>query len=261
MRLFFLLLLIPINAIALYDGNPSLPMMPEHGFFISKEDWLGLKIGYLFDYVYDRKLHLDGIDQGLSRKKVQKYESLSNFGSITANFNDRVEVFGLLGVMSSELSQKPFSNTKITYHSNNQFAWGVGGRAIVAYWGDLQFCVNAQYVKSNPHVSSLKVNGNSYSTHHTDIDYTQWQIGIGISYRFNWVIPYVGVDYSDFREKIAHLKSIKFVIPSAQVTFKNSEMFGIFLGFGFAAPLGFQVNMEARFINENALSLSMDFKF
>lgn len=260
-RLIFLLLLMPLSAIALYNGNPSLPMMPEEGLFISKEHWLGLKAGYEFNRVYDRKLHMEGQHLEHCTKKVQKYESLSNFGLVTLNFNDRAELFGSLGSLSSEISHHPFSDTKISYHSGTNFAWGVGGRAILAYWGDLQLSVNAEYVKSHPGLSSLKVNGKSYPTRHAEIDYCEWQVGIGVSYRFNWFVPYIGVDYADFRERIEHLDSIKFLIPSKHVTFKDTYPCGLFLGFGLAAQKAFQLNAEVRFINENAVSLSADFKF
>lgn len=251
---------LPFSAIALYNGNPSLPMMPEHGAFISKEDWYGLKIGYLFDDVYDRKVNLAGQHMGDAHKKVRKYKALSNFGVITFNGNDRIEIFGLLGTMSSHLTQVPFKDTTITYHIKPQFTWGVGGRAIIAYWGELQFAANAAYLKSDPHLSSVKVNGISYSTKHSQIDYTQWQIGLGFSYRLHAFIPYFGVDYSDFREKYKHLDALKFVIPSKQTTFKNSYMFGLFFGLGFVVN-AFQVNFETRCINENGVSAHADFKF
>jgi hypothetical protein len=260
-RFLFSLLLLPLKALALYNGNPSFPMMPETGLFISKDQWFGLKVGYEFDWVYDRRLRMEGQRLEHCSKKVQTYESFSNFGVITLNFNDRVEIFGTLGAMSNEISQRPFSETKISYHTDAQFTWGVGGRAILAYWGDLQVSVNAAYVKSDPSLSSLKVNGNRYSTRPTEIDFSQWQIGIGASYRINWFIPYIGVDHSDFRMRIEHLDVIKFLIPSKHVTFKDSYPIGVFLGFGLSPHRAFNFNIEARFINENAVSLSADFKF
>ena len=217
-----LLLLSTQSAFALYNGNPSAPMMPESGLFISKEEWFGVKVGYICDYVYDQSLRVEGpqIDHG--HKKNKNYYCLSQFGVITANFNDRVEIFGNLGVLSSEIVQDLHSDTKISYRTLNHFAWGVGGRAILAYWGNLQLAANASYVESNPNLSALKVNSNSYSVKGAGLDYNQWQVGIGASYRINWFIPYIGFNYTNFRMRIENLSAIKSLIPSKHVTFKDT---------------------------------------
>lgn len=263
LRAFFFLFFFAVrmSAFALYNGNPSLPMMPETGAFIPKECWFGMKAGYEMDFVYDRKLHMDGHHLGHCSRRVHQFESLSNFGVVTFNFNDRVEIFGNLGSMSCEISHRPFSNTKISYHSSSHFAWGVGGRAILAYWGDLQLSVNAAYVATDSSLSSLKVNSKSFSTRHAEFDLREWQVGIGVSWRLRWFVPYLGADFSDFRARIDHLNSIKFLIPGNHITVKDSYPCGIFSGLGFSPSRAFNVNLEARFINENAVTLSTDFKF
>jgi hypothetical protein len=261
LRLLFSLLFLPLSLSALYNGNPSFPMMPDDGAFISKEYWIGLKAGYEFDDVYDRHLHMAGKTPDHSQKKAQKYDSLSNFGVVTLNLNDRVEIFGLLGSMSAKLSQNLFEDTKVSYATQTDFAWGAGGRAILAYWGDLQLGLNASYVWSNLSLSSLKVNGRSFAKEHTQFEFREWQVGIGVSYRFRWFIPYLGVDYSDFRTRIEHLNSIKFLFPEKHITFKEAYAMGLFFGFGISPVKAFNVNVEARLINENALTVSADFKF
>lgn len=259
--IFYILLLFPLGIHALYNGNPAFPTMPEEGIFIAMEDWLGVKIGYELDWVYYRKIRLEGEIPEHCRKKAGHSHSLDNLGVVTINFIDRVEMFGTLGTLSFDISHHPFSGKKISYHSKSRFAWGVGGRAILAYWGELQLSANASYLDSEPFLSSLRVNNKSYPVQGAHADYREWQIGIGTSYTFHWFIPYVGVDYSDFRTRIDSLDSIGFLIPSKHVTFENSCPFGIYLGFGLASYRAFNMNVEARFISENALSLSADFRF
>lgn len=260
-RLLFNLLFLPIGVSALYNGNPSFPMMPEEGIFIAKEKWLGVKVGYEFDRVYDRKLQMEGRELENQRKKVQKYESLSNFGVVTLNFNQRAEFFSTLGAMSCKISQTPYSDTRVTYHTHSHFTWGIGGRAILAYWGDLQVSVNAAYVQADLPLSSLEVNGKSYPKRHLEIDFRQWQVGAGISYRVNWFIPYIGVDYSDFRARVEHLRALKSLFPKKHVTFKEKYATGLYMGFGLCPDRAFNLNLEVRVINENAVSLSADLKF
>ncbi len=260
-RFLFLLLLTPLSLQALYSGNPSMPMMPEEGIFISKEAWFGLKLGYEFDLVYDRKLHMEGQHLEHGSKKVQTYESLANFGVMTLNFNERAEFFATLGALSSHLTHHPFSDTKISYRTHSDPAWGVGGRAILAYWGDIQLSLGASWVQSFPSLSSVEVNGKSFSTRHSQVDFSTWQVEIGASYRVKWFIPYLGIDYCDFRERIDHLDSLKEILPSKHATFKDVYPLGAYLGIGLTPDRAFAMNAEVRFINENAFTLSADFKF
>jgi major outer membrane protein len=257
--LFFLIL--PFQGFALYNGNPSFPMMPEEGAFTSKESWFGVKIGYQFNYAYDRRLRMPHRHVDDQRKKTQKYESLTHQGVLTFNFSDRVEIFGTLGGMSFELSQRPFEDVKVSYHTQTHFVWGVGGRAILAYWGDLQVAVNAAYLKSDLPLSSVRVNHHPYEKKHAKAEFREWQIGAGVSYRYNWFVPYLGLDYSDFRTKIEHLHALEFLFHRNYVIFKEVYPLGIFFGFGLSPLKGFNINVEARFINENAVSVSGDFKF
>jgi hypothetical protein len=259
--IFFILALLPLCVDALYNGNPSFPMLPEEGMFISKEKWFGIKTGYEFDRVYDRKLHREGRGIEHSRKKVRKSESLSNFGVITLTFNERVELFGDLGAMSCKILQSPRPDMQVNYHSDTHFAWGAGGRAILAYWGELQFGVNASYVASDLPLSSLEVNHHSYHKRHVEIDFREWQVGIGVSYRVRWFTPYITVDYSDFRARIEHLKVLEFLFPKKHVTFKETYPIGIATGFALSPDRAFNLNVEVRMINENAVSLSADLKF
>lgn len=260
MRTFLFTILLFSQAHALYNGNPSFPMMPEQSLFFSREEWFGVKVGYQVDGVYDRRLRMvhRHADQ---RKRVQEYESISNQGVLTFNFNDRVELFGNAGVMSFDLDQRPFENAKVSYDSQTHFAWGVGGRAILAYWGDLQIAFAAAYLQSNLPFASVKVNGKSYSKNGAKAEFREWQVGAGVSYRFHWFVPYVGLDFSDFRMKIESLRSLNFLFDRNHVVFKEVYPLGLFLGFGLSPDKGINVNFEARFINENAVSASLDFKF
>lgn len=262
MRLLYqisLLLLAPLSAFALYNGNVSLPMMPQEGVFISKNACFGFKVGYELDWVYDCDLDLDS--HHLSKKQTHDYESLTQFGVLTLNFNDRVELFGNMGSLSCHWNHRVDATHKISYVGDPTWAWGVGGRAILAYWGDLQLGINAAYVQSHPSLSSLKVNGRSYSHKSVKIDLNPWQVGAGVSYRLGSALPYIGIDYLNQTIEVESLKSLAFLLPHERTLFKNKQPLGLFLGVGLGLERGWNVNAEARFINEYGCSVSADFKF
>ena len=253
------LLLAQISAFALYNGNVSLPMMPHRGVFISKNACFGCKAGYELDFVYQSHLELD--TQPFSKKQIHDYNSLTQFGVLTLNFNDRVEIFGNLGALSCHWNHRIDSTHKISYKADPSWAWGVGGRAILAYWGDLQLGVNASYVQSHPSLSSVKVNGQAFSHKGAHIDINPWGVGAGVSYRFGWFIPYIGINYLHQILEVEDLDSLAFLLPKEKTQCKNEQPMGLFLGMGVGPEVGFSMNVEARLINEYGCSVSADFKF
>ena len=246
MRIALLLLLFPLALCALYNGNPSMPMMPETGLFISKDAWVGVKGGYECDWVTRSPL------EGASQHRMHHYESWEQFDTLTLNLSDRAEVLAAFGSMQSQLS-----HSRLSYHAPKEWAWKVGGRAIIAYWGDLQLSMNGSFLKCDPHISSFKFNSVPYKTPRGSIDLTSWQVGVGTAYRFNWCIPYIGVNYMKFRSKLKHVSPL----PRGRLTLKNALNFGLFFGVGLGLEKAVSLNAEARFISENALSMSADFKF
>lgn len=262
MRFFYRILLVfffPGAAFSLYNSNPSMPMMPEQGLFISKESFFGLKAGYELDWIYQCDLKLDL--HHFPKKQTHSYRSLTQFGVVTVNFNDRVELFADMGALSCQWHHDLSSSNQIFYKSDFSWMWGIGGRAILAYWGELQLGVNASYAQSHPSLSQLKVNGESYSHDGARVDLNPWQVGAGLSYRFGWFVPYVGLDYLNLTIEVDHLNSLKEVLPKKKTEFKNDQPMGFFLGMGIGPEIGFNVNIELRFINEYGCSASADFKF
>jgi hypothetical protein len=249
MRLLFALLL-PLSGFALYNGNPSLPMMPERGVWISKDAWVGLKVGALVDWVYDCPLEGHG----------HNYQSLGEWGVLTLNFSDRVELYTTLGTLSCSWHQSQ-EGSSISYQTGSDFAWGIGGRALLAYWGELQLSLNAAYEQASSPLSHLNVDGQSYSIAGASIDFNPWQIGAGVSYRCGWLVPYIGVDYLNLTLEAEELRSIAFLIPRERSFFTAPQPWGLFFGFGIAPPVGVNLNLEARILSEYACSASADFKF
>lgn len=227
MRRFLSILIAPLPLLALYNGNPSLPMMPQKGLFIPDMSPVSVKLGYEIDWVYASPLKAQ--IPHASDEHVHGFESLSQFSVLTVNFIDRVELFANMGALSFHWHQPG----DLSYHVDPSFAYGGGGRAILAYWGDLQLSGQAAYIRSSPAVAKFR----------------QWQVGGGISYRFGWFFPYVGVDY------------INMNLKTSTSELQMRDPFGIYLGMGLGWNRGWNLNFEARFINEDALSFSTDIKF
>jgi hypothetical protein len=259
--LFSIISLLPsVTSYALYCGNPSFPMMPEEGLFSSQEGWFGMKAGYESDNVFNRPLHMkkQASDQ---LKHAEESDGFANYGVLTLTFMERVELYGNAGAMSCKISQHPYSNTHVHYRMKSHFAWGVGGRAILAYWKEWQLGAAAAYLNYSPPIHSIVLNRDPLSADGAKMRLREWQIGAALSYQWKWLIPYLGGDYSDERIKLLHMKSLKNIFSKSHVRLKGSQPIGFIIGCGLSPEKGFNVNVEGRFFNETAFTASADLKF
>lgn len=245
---------------SLYNGNPSMPEMPEEGYFISKESWLTIKAGYEGDIVFSREMELTHHHSNV-KEHVKSFESWMNSGTLTLGFTDRVELYTALGTTSAKIKQHPHSDQSVEYRTRNHFAWLAGMRAIAAYWGDLQLGLDAKYLQTLPDMHEIKLNGTRVPVSGAHVDYREWQVGLGLSYKWRFFIPYFGVKYSDVRAKFKHLHSLSTIFPKKHFTMKNEDPIGLFVGFGLSAERIFALNLEFRFLDETAGTVSADIRF
>jgi hypothetical protein len=255
-----LLLLLSGKGFALYNGNPSFPMMPEEGLIFKSKGWLTLKAGYEWDDLFDRKLKVRSHKEHLKRR-VGDYSALGNFGVLTLGFNDRVEAYGVLGAEKAEIHYHPYTDTHLKFKTDYHFAWTVGGRAILAYWGNTQFAIDAKYFQFDPSLHSIKLNGKSLSTSGAHYHYDEWQIGLGVSQRINAFFPYLGLKYSNVQAKFRDLDALRSIFPNERFTLENRHPIGIFLGLGISLERALNFNFEARLYDETAITLSTDLRF
>ncbi len=261
-RYAFLLLsyLFMVPGFCLYNGNPALPEIPEEGFVISKESWLSIKAGYQGDIVFERTMKMttgcDDCHQGIS-----SFESTMNSGTFSMGFMDRVELYGLIGSYQLDMGQNPLSNTHIHYKTDRALGYQGGVRAIVAYWGETKMGVDAKYFVAFPDIHSIHLHGSSVETRGAEIRDQQWQLGIGISHKISFFIPYIGINYLNVNTKVRHLSSLKAIFPKEKFTIKNTYPVGLFFGFSLAADRALSASLEARIFDETAATAAIDFRF
>ena len=243
---------------ALYNGNPSDPMLPENGFLIPEDAWFGVKTGYEWDRVFDKSLR---VAKGGVKKNLDDFDFTANSGILTLGFGDRVEAYGGLGVSNASFSDHQISNTKISYHTQTQLSWSTGGRAILAFWSETFLGIFAGYLQFYPHLDSIKVNKESFQTEGAKMHYREWQVGVGVSHKIKFFVPYAGVQYTDVRAKVAHLNSLVSFFPKKYFLIKNQKEVGLYFGCSIAPEKLFSLNLEARVINETAVTASADIRF
>lgn len=255
------LLFISFPLFALYNGNPSEPAMPELGVWISNDDWWGIKLGYQWDQTYEKRIK---VEQRVSsvRERFDKYFSRKNEVAFIFNASDRFEVYGKLGVMELDLSQRPTDGVKLDFYTDNQFLWGVGGRVILVYWNEVVMGVNALYSSSFMRVSEILENGEPRRTSEALFKYSEWQVGISFSREIGIFNPYIGLAYSSLNSRLYGIpEDLSFTTSIADEDFETREPFVLLMGLGLNKGKNVCVNLESRLVGEKAISLTGVIRF
>ena len=246
------LLLTPAFSFALYNGSPSLPEMPENGFFMSNNSFIAVKIGYEGDYLLGRNLDASSVsDPGI--------RSMLNGGTLTLGFINRVELYSLLGATKSKVSVTADSE-KIQLKTGQDFGGEIGIRANTPIWGDMKFGIDAKYFYAWPTLSTIKVGANHVAAS-GKVFQKEWQVGASFSQTFAYFTPYIGVKFSRFYINYTDLDSLRLWIPSKEVNIQNEGPFGCFIGMGISAKTGVYFDFEARFIDEYGLTGALGLSF
>ncbi len=255
----FTFLMVPL--FALYNGNSSGPDMPELGIWVSNDDCWGIKIGYEWDTTFEKRIKVENRVSSV-RERFDTYATLKNEGVLIFNVSDRFEVYGKLGIMKLDLSQRPTKSVKLDYHTDNQFLWGIGGRVILVYWEDMVMGVNALYSGSFMRISEILENGTPRRTSGARFKYSEWQVGISFSREIGIFNPYVGLAYSSFNSSLYNIPvDPNFSYVVADEDLENRQPFILLLGIGLIKGKNISINLESRLIGERAITLSSTIRF
>jgi len=233
--------------LALYNGSPSLPQIPEKNLFIPQSSPFSCKLEVQEEILWFRRI------DGTSISSPTMHSSLTG-GVITWGFVDRVEVYALLSAEKLSLSGNQGGNS-FTVKTDPSFSGGVGVRATAVAWGETKLGIDAQYFYGWPQIHSLVIAGDSMSTASAGGWNREWQIGAALSQEFAWFTPYVGVKCAKMKMQLLHLSSL------GTVTVENTSSLGVFVGLAIAGSKGIFFDGEVSFLDDSAFSGSLGIRF
>ncbi len=258
MKTFFALILTLCSAIggeALYLGNPMSPNIIEKGLFLPDDSFFDLSFGYQLDFLLDKRLK----SYAGAGARVDNFYGQMNQGVFTFSCMDRVEAYASVGALESTFSHRPKPGHFMReYQTNYRLTWGVGGRLIAYQWGDSCIGLEGGFQWANPHIKWDALNGAAFTTGAT-MRYREWQVGLGFSHRIEIFIPYIAVKYSNVKIKVFSLRS-DLELDHSHFRMRNRDHFGLVLGCTLAACKYFDVNVESRLIDEQAITLAGNIK-
>ncbi len=240
-------------------GNPLNPEIIDEGFFISAPSWINFRLGYEGIFVSDAKMI-----KKPQKEKIDNFKNDVNSGSITLNLKNRVDMYTLLGT-SRIRSDWRFDNSsvmsRIELETNYKFYWAAGGRIILFQWRNTALSTGGRYSCTKPTISFITQDGAPKETANSKIKYKDWQVDMGLAHEIDIFIPYLGVKYLNSKAQIQNAPIIIAANAQNQIKMKNKNNFGVYVGCSLSNRKYFMFTIEARFIDEEAISVMGEMKF
>lgn len=264
MRKSAVLAAIAIASTALYSapvGNTSAPQILQEGFFIPPEVWVNVRLGYEGDFVYDGRMKQ--YREGTGR--VDSYKQNTNSATTTFNILDRLDIYSVFG-SSQTTAEWRFSDVEGAIHNANtethyNFLWAIGARAILFEWSHTNIGLGGRYSSCNYKPVWLTIDGANASVSGTHLRWDAWQVNLDVSYRIDLFTPYIGIKYANTKTKLGTFTTSIAANGSGNNHFENRVPVGLYIGCALSTGKYFMLNVEGRFVDEEAITISGDLRF
>ena len=204
----------------------------------------------------------------------------------TLGLHPNVDIFLKLGMADGNSEGKHKEpgepDEKFEFEDDWDFAWGIGAKIkIFETPGGLRFMADGQYLSYKVD-GDVKVDGKDLdqvileefrlwdpmATFSSDskIEIKEWQVALYVNQTFGNFSPYAGIKYSDFEIDLEIDGSGQFLgdpyFLKMEGNAEADDNFGIFLGTDiYIIPNQLSVNIEARFIDETAGTIGVNYRF
>lgn len=242
-------------------GNTSAPDLIQKGFFTTGSSDIDLRLGYEGDFVADGRMTQKNAGHG----RVDCYEQITNSGTAVFNIRERMDIYGVFGTSKTWTNWRftdPSDNVvRIQANTKTDFLWASGLRVILVEWCNTSLGCGARYSSCHYQLSSLTSDGAAASTEGALLKWREWQVNLDLSYKIHFFTPYIGTKYSNVRTELTNFSVPISADGTGSNTFENRSPVGLYVGVGFSTGSYFMLNVEGRLIDEEAVTVSADFRF
>lgn len=241
-------------------GDPAAPHLIHEGFFISPESYIDVRAGYEGDFVADARLEQYVESSG----RVDCYSQETNSGTVTLNIKNRLDLYSVLG------SSRTCADWRVTIMNDAHriqvetlynFLWGVGARGVLYKSGCVTFGLGGRYEQAHYDNLWLTVDGFVHHAADTFLHWRSFQFDADVAYQIDIFSPYIGIKYSNVRVKVGNFETAIADNGGGTDQFKNRTPVGVFIGCSLSSGKYFMLNIEGRLIDEEAVTISGDFRF
>ncbi|MES2273003.1 MAG: hypothetical protein V4487_02290 [Chlamydiota bacterium] len=242
-------------------GNTAAPKLIEEGIWTCPNSWIDLRVGYEGDFVTNGRMEQFEESHG----PVDSYTQNTNSGTVTINLIDRIDFYGVFGSSKTwgdwRFIDELDSVHRIKMKTDSHFLLGLGGRGILFEWGRACLGFGGRYSSVDYKLASLSSDGVKALASEACYRWKHWQVNLDISYTIDLLTPYLGGKYSYARGEVGPVSIPISANGSGTNHFKLRSPFGFYLGCSVSARKYFMLNLEARLVDEEAITVSGDFRF
>ena len=218
-------------------------------------------IGLDFDWVFKRDMELDSADALFPNEDLKDTEIGSHYlvsGKASFGIADNVDIYIKLGIadyeFDTEVTQDGVQIGKGNVDADTAFAYGIGVKGAFPLQDDLVIGADIQYVRHDNDIDASGTGGGITVEVTGDSQVTAWHIAPFIAKKMENMVPYIGVKYSDLKVDFSNTS-----FGGGEI--KAKDKLGVFLGSDFIVDENTVVNIELRFLDETALTLSCSYSF
>ncbi len=262
MRTYFfriLCALLPSVGFSTFIGNPAQPSLQNKGIIQDTPAWWSFRISYFGDYVYSQRFR-DEFEINGCRGSSSHLKLWTQAGMLTFNLKDRLDLYGIIGGQRLQIDQEILTQ--------QQFAWGVGGKIVFFHQGNFRAGCDIKYFQSNQTPSFFQCENFAYNiVNDFSYNYDEFQAALGFSYRTKYFSPYATASYliaklspsaGDVRVR---LPTTNISVDVATKSITTSNRFGLALGATIIDHRKATLAIEWRAFNQNSIDLSGEIRF
>lgn len=268
-------------AYALPIGNPSEASLYTTGLWWNDSccqpcdpcfswcDAFSVRIGFYGDYVFNRHMEV----KNGNKSDIDDTEIFTNAGIVVLNICDWIDIFGTFGATDITIvtNSSSFSASTVVHQLNfdTAWSWSVGGRATIWECDCFAIGVEGQYFSTSPDLdNSLTYAAGTqvYFNNNNGAKYSEWQVGLGASYRWQTgcpgvaFVPYMGVKWAGSK---LSLDNFTYTQYGTQILsdLENKKLWGYAVGLTATVNNAVGVTVEGRFADEKAVYVTSQFRF
>lgn len=229
----------------------------------TKAEWayndITLSAGFVADSL-ERKIDIDS----------GEFEMSAYVARLGINVIERFNLYVDLGVTQDMEYNVQIRGENIRYEFDDEFLWGIGANVLIYRWGSgIEIGVNAAYRQADMNLEKATFGTTIKTAAQLDTvqdgEYQDWHIAAEVAWRTDYLIPYLGIRYSDAEVDGYFIDDA----TTRDARGKNSaQNVGVFVGLTLTPKLAdfpkseqIALNLEGRFIDEDAFSVGLSYKF
>lgn len=244
------------------SGNPGQPGLICQSIVRPENQKFSIRTAFLDDYVYSQHFLAEFPDheEGLEIEKLPVVKMSTEAGVLTFNFQQRLDVYGILGSSRLQMDQEIFGR--------RQFAWGVGAKTILFKTDCLRIGCDFKYFTTTQDPLYLVSSGIPLDVvSDLNLDYREYQGALGLSYQSGIFCPYILGTYLNAKiDPNIHRFLVKVpgydgLVDPKFHSFLGATSWGMAVGASLVMENKGTFSIESRFINQNGVDASLDIRF